>query len=175
MARAGVSEVYSEADQLLETLLGVRFSRSQVFRVTRALGEALETQPVPTPALTLAPDEVVYASLDGSMAQTESGWKDVKLGRVFQARQLQAVGGQSQHRITRSVYSACLGTCHDVIPRFDASVAPFRQAGCALVFITDGAEWIRDYLQLRIPLIPATHSSRRRFWGTFGAKAVAYS
>ena len=41
MARAGGSEVYSEADQLLEMLLGMRLSRSQVFRVTSALGEAL--------------------------------------------------------------------------------------------------------------------------------------
>ncbi len=72
---------------------------------------------------------------------------------MFQARQLQAVGGQGRHRITRSVYSACLGTCHHVIPRFDASVAPFRQAGCALVFITDGAEWIRDYLQQQYPQV----------------------
>ena len=46
MARAG-QWVYSETDQLLKTLLGVKFSRSQLFRVTSALGDAwmLEDQP----------------------------------------------------------------------------------------------------------------------------------
>jgi hypothetical protein len=155
MARAGVSEVYSEADQLLETLLGVRCSRSQVFRVTHALGEALEDQPVAVPTLRLENNEVVYGSIDGSMLQTELGWKEVKLGRVFQARQLQAVGGHGRHRITESVYSACLGTCHEFMPRFEARLEPFRQAGCTLVFITDGAEWIRTYLQQHYP--QATH------------------
>jgi len=61
------SEVYSEADQLLKALLGVKFSRSQLFRVTSALGDALEDQPVLIPALPLTPDEAVYASIDDSM------------------------------------------------------------------------------------------------------------
>ncbi|MEZ5591638.1 MAG: hypothetical protein R3F53_13360 [Gammaproteobacteria bacterium] len=54
MARAGVSEVYSEARSVAGDAVGRAVSHSQVFRVTSALGEALETQPVPTPALTLA-------------------------------------------------------------------------------------------------------------------------
>ena len=51
LVRTGVSEVYSEADQLLETLLGVKLSRSQVFRVTTALGDALEDRHASLPCL----------------------------------------------------------------------------------------------------------------------------
>lgn len=144
------------AQQLLDALLGSPVSRTQVYRVSDALGQRLEGTPVEPPAVALRDDRRVYASLDGSMIQTDDGWKEVKLGRVFQAVHLSAVGGTSQrHRITESRYSACLGNCHEFIPRFEASLAPYEAAGASFVFITDGAEWIRDYTQQRYP--QATH------------------
>lgn len=44
MARAGASEVYSESHELLEQLLCIDLSRTQVFRVTHQLGEPLELE-----------------------------------------------------------------------------------------------------------------------------------
>ena len=44
MARAGISDVYSESNDLLQGFLCIEVATTQVFRVTNALGEALEDQ-----------------------------------------------------------------------------------------------------------------------------------
>lgn len=156
MARAGVSDVYSEAHELLEEVLCIPLSRTQMFRVTDRLGEQLESQQtVPAEVPELSDDEVVYASMDGSMIQTASGWKEVKLGRVFRSGNVTETGKRQRHRIAQSVYSACLGSCHEFLPRFEASLGAWRDYPERLVFITDGAEWIRHYLQANYP--EATH------------------
>ena len=156
MARAGVSDVYSESHELLEQLLCIDLSRTQIFRVTHRLGEHLEGQPtLPVEPPPLADDEVVYGSMDGSMIQTEWGWKEVKLGRVFRSSALEDIGQKSRHRIADSVYSACLDNCHAFLPRFEASVGTWANHPKSLVFITDGAEWIRHSLQQTYP--EATH------------------
>lgn len=156
MARAGVSEVYSESHELLEHLLCIDLSRTQIFRVTHRLGAQLEgQQTLPVELPPLADDEVVYGSMDGSMIQTESGWKEVKLGRVFRSSALEDVGQKNRHRIVDSVYSACLESCHAFLPRFEVSLGVWAHPPQSLVFITDGAEWIRHSLQETYP--EATH------------------
>lgn len=156
MARAGISEVYTESHELLEQMLCIDLSRTQIFRVTHQLGEQLETeQTVPIKQPPLAVNEVVYGSMDGSMIQTASGWKEVKLGRVFRSSDLEAIGKKKRHRIADSLYSACLGSCHEFLPRFEASLGAWANNQSQLVFITDGAEWIRHYLQENYP--DATH------------------
>jgi len=156
MARAGVSDVYSEAYELLEQMLCIPFSRTQMFRVTDNLGEQLEAEQntrIDVPEL--AADEVVYGSMDGSMIQTEAGWKEVKLGRIFRSGDVKATGSLKRHQIADSIYSVCLGTCHEFLPRFEASLGAWAKQPERLVFITDGAEWIRHYLQENYP--EATH------------------
>lgn len=156
MARAGVSDVYSEAYELLEQMLCIRFSRTQMFRVTDNLGEQLETeQETLADVPELEAEEIVYGSMDGSMIQTESGWKEVKLGRVFRSGDVKATGRLKRHQIADSIYSACLGSCHEFLPRFKASLGSWDKQPERLVFITDGAEWIRHYLQENYP--DATH------------------
>lgn len=156
MARAGVSDVYSEAYELLEQMLCIRFSRTQMFRVTDNLGEQLEAeQCVQVDVSELDADEVVYGSMDGSMIQAEMGWKEVKLGRVFRSGDVKATGHLKRHQIADSIYSACLGSCHEFLPRFKASLGTWDKQPERLVFITDGAEWIRHYLQENYP--EATH------------------
>ena len=156
MARAGVSDGYSESNDLLQRFLCIEVATTQVFRVTNALGEALEDQQEQAiPHETLPAGEVVYASMDGSMILTETGWKEVKLGRVFPGSAVEAVGKKQRTRIVESIYSACLGSCHEFLPRFEASLGPWADQPEQWVFITDGAEWIRHYLQDRFP--QATH------------------
>lgn len=156
MARAGASDVYSEAYELLEQMLCIAFSRTQMFRVTDALGAQLEgKQTDPVDVAELADDEVVYGSMDGSMIQTDAGWKEVKLGRVFRSSDVETTGKKQRHLIAASIYSACLGSCHEFLPRFEASLGAWANQPERLVFITDGAEWIRHYLQENYPT--ATH------------------
>lgn len=99
--------------------------------------------------------EVVYASMDGSMILTQAGWKEVKLGRIFPGSAVEAVGKKKRSRIVESIYSACLGSCHEFLPRFEASLGTWADQPEQLVFITDGAEWIRNYIKDRFP--QATH------------------
>ncbi len=152
MARAGASDVYSEAHELLEQMLCIQFSRTQMFRVTDSLGEQLEAkQTSPADVPELSEDEVVYGSMDGSMIQTDTGWKEVKLGRVFRSGAVRETGKKQRHLMADSVYSACLGSCHEFLPRFEASLGVWSDQLERLVFITDGAEWIRHYLQEKYP------------------------
>lgn len=156
MARAGVSEVYSESNDLLQIFLCIKVATTQVFRVTNALGEALEDQQERAiPQEALPEGEVGYASMDGSMILTQAGWKEVKLGRVFPGSAVEAVGQKQRHRIVERIYSACLGRCHEFLPRFEASLGPWAEQPEQWVFITDGAEWIRHHIQDRFP--QATH------------------
>lgn len=77
MAVAGVSDVYSVSNDLLAKFLGVNLAISQVYRVTNRLGEQLTqdlAQPVCHPPLQV--DEVIYASIDGSMILTDEGWQE---------------------------------------------------------------------------------------------------
>lgn len=157
MARAGVSDVYSESNDLLQRFLCIEVATTPVFRVTHALGEALEDQQEQAIRPEELPEgEVVYAAMDGSMILTQAGWKEVKLGRIFPGSAVEAVGKKKRNRIVESLYSACLGSCHECLPRFEASLGPWADQSEQWVFITDGAEWIRHYIQDRFP--QATHS-----------------
>ena len=156
MARAGISDVYSESNDLLQGFLCIEVATTRVFRVTNALGEALEDQQEQAIRHEALPEgEVGCASMDGSMIPTRAGWKEVKLGRIFPGSAVEAVGKKKRNRIVASLYSACLGSCHEFLPRFEASLGTWADRPEHLVFITDGAEWIRPYIQDRFP--QATH------------------
>lgn len=77
MALAGVSDVYASGSELLKAFLGLHIASSQLYRVTNLLGEQITAEllaPVEHPPL--AEDEVVYASVDGSMVLTDEGWQE---------------------------------------------------------------------------------------------------
>ncbi|GAB3547770.1 hypothetical protein [Spirosoma fluminis] len=128
--------------------------------MTNAVGKSLSpclTQPVEQPALTV--DEVVYASMDGSMILTDTGWQEVKLGRVFTSQNRVATGSQADQqprfKLTKSTYSGHLGSFHDFIPKFEASLGVYKTQPERLVFVTDGTLWIQRYIEKTYPT--ATH------------------
>lgn len=158
MAIAGVSDVYSVSNDLLNTFLGLDIAISQVYRVTTLLGEQI-SQPLAEPINQpdLVEDEVIYGSMDGSMILTDSGWQEVKLGRVFSSKSRLVAGDKAdgQTRIKLSSYSAHLGTVQEFIPKFEASLGAYKTQPEQLVFITDGAIWIQHYIAKVHP--KATH------------------
>jgi len=160
MARAGVSDVYSASNELLEAFLGIPISLSQVYRVTHLLGEQLTThllEPIEHPPLD--PHEIIYASMDGGMLFTDEGWQEVKLGRIFSSKSRieagQKADDQTRFRLGRSTYSGHLGTHEDFTPQFEASLGNYKSTPKQLVFVTDGAVWIDHYLSRTHP--EATH------------------
>lgn len=156
MAHAGVSDVYSASNDLLEAFLGIRVSLSQVYRVTHLLGEQLTTQLLePVQHSPITPDEIIYASMDGGMVLTDDGWKEVKLGRVFSSKSRVEAGKkgdeQTRFRLEDSTYSGYLGSLEDFIPRFEASLGHYKATPKQLVFVTDGALWIDHYVSRKHP------------------------
>jgi hypothetical protein len=160
MALAGVNDVYASGSQLLKAFLGLDIAASQLYRVTNYLGEQITTdlaQPVEHPPL--ADDELIYGSVDGSMILTDSGWQEVKVGRVFtsEARIEAGQKGESQtrFRLSSSTYCAHLGEHTDFTPLFEASLGLHKSQPERLVLLSDGGVWIQNYFGQHYP--KATH------------------
>jgi hypothetical protein len=107
----------------------------------------------------LLENEVIYGSMDGSMIFTETGWQEVKLGRVFSSVDRQEAGQkgdqQTRFKLTQSTYCAHLGSAEDFLPQFEASLGNYKTSPERLVFVTDGGVWIQQYLEQTYP--QATH------------------
>jgi hypothetical protein len=156
MVLAGVSDVYSKSNDLLNAFLGINISESQVYRVTDSIGHITSLNmlsEIVHPKL--ESQQRVYASIDGSMIQMDHGWQEVKLGRVYRedSREKNGKKGENQicYYLNESTYSVHLGAHTDFIPKFEASLGNYKAHGSQLVFITDGATWIQKYLTKRFP------------------------
>lgn len=161
MVLAGVSDVYSKSNDLLNAFLGIDISESQVYRVTDHIGNAVASDVmVEIEHPKLNNNERVYASIDGSMIQMDQGWQEIKLGRIFREDCRSENGTKAQGEIRykldestarRPGYSGHLGSNTDFIPKFEASLGTYKECENRLVFITDGAQWIHNYLTDRFP------------------------
>lgn len=160
MALAGVSDVYASSSELLKAFLGLTLSPSQLYRVTNLLGEQITSDMLqPVAHAPLIGNELIYASIDGSMVLTDTGWQEVKVGRIFssQARLEAGQKGETQtrFRLSASTYCAHLGEHTDFIPLFEASLGNYRLDAQRLVLLSDGGVWIQQYLEQTYPR--ATH------------------
>jgi hypothetical protein len=86
----GCCEVFKAVPQLVESLLGIKASESQVYRICNAASEALAEADLNSPSDSLAKletdsQELIYGMVDGSMLFTDDGWQESKVGRVFKA------------------------------------------------------------------------------------------
>lgn len=150
MCFAGQSDCYMESQELLTKYLLTPVSVTQIQRVTNKYGSLLEQgrdKEEIKESPQLAKEEVVYAEVDGSMIFTrEEGWKEVKLGRIFKESDCMEVGGEKGW-IRRSEYDALLGDNKRFTYRFEQKLAPYSHLKNRLVFITDGAVWIKNWLE----------------------------
>ena len=144
--------MYARGAEIIETMLRLSASPAQVYRVTDHYGEQIAPslyQPAPSEPV---PDgEVVYAELDGSMVLTEESWREVKLGRVFGSETISESSGDRGQSIGRSSYTAHLGGHEEFCRRFAASTDRFAHLGERLVFLSDGARWIEQWVSERYP------------------------
>ena len=131
MALAGVSDVYSASNDVFRAFLGIEVSGSQVYRVSNVLGNQIDLdlqKDVVHPDL--VDQEVIYASMDGSMVFTDEGWQEVKVGRIFSSQNRVQAGkkGDTETRflLDKSTYCAHLGSAADFIPAFEASLGTYK-------------------------------------------------
>lgn len=155
MTYAGQLECYQQCNEVLAKFLSVEVSVMQVHRVTNTYGELLEqtaeATPEEEPAVKVKPGECVYGMADGSMLLTrEAGWNEVKLGRLFKESDLLEVGGE-RGWVRHSAYEAYLGDSKTFCRRFEQKLDAYRCLKEKLIFITDGARWIKNWLRDAYP------------------------
>jgi len=148
--------VYQQVPVLVKNLLNLVVNQAQVYRICQQLGKALPAEELATPSPTLAQQQtqsevVIYGMVDGSMLFTDLGWQEVKLGRGFAA--LPQADGTLQAHTATSEYVAHRGNYAGFTPDFERLLPP--QSAARKVFITDGAEWIGNWLSATY--LSATH------------------
>ena len=147
--------VFAQVPPLVEWLLGIRVSTTQVYRRTQAAAQALPAAGLdaPCPGVSAGPGPV-YDMVDGSMLFTDTGWQEVKVGRVFQrSAPAGAQVGAQVGETGPSQYVAQRGPFATFTQHFERVLPPNAHAG--QVFVTDGAQWIHHWLQASYP--HATH------------------
>jgi Uncharacterised protein family (UPF0236) len=143
---------YEKSNEVLNEMLQIEVSDTQIYRVTDFYGKAVAASVIEEPVLSpLKADEVLYVEADGSMILTrEAGWSEVKVGRLFKSRDcLHAVGKAGW--ISHSQYTAHLGSHKDVTKMMDNLIDKFGNWGKRLVFVCDGATWIKNWIEDAFP------------------------
>lgn len=141
---------YASAEALLAKTLRIDVSDSSIFRLTNQVGEGCEVV-ADQACLSQAQGRVVYAMADGSMVLTrQDGWREVKVGRIFADCHHGPVS-EGRSAIARSLYVAHLGGHQHFEARWAELLDPFEGRAAQMVFISDGALWIRDFVSAHYP------------------------
>jgi hypothetical protein len=148
----GQLEVYDQAAQLVQKLLGLSVATSQIYRLTNHYGAAIEADLDQPTTLPKSSETVVYAQADGAMLLTDQGYKENKLARLFGASSLQESpvldrGG----RIESSLFVAHLGGAANFRAKFRAQADGYKSLGRDFIFISDGAIWLRQLMSVDYP------------------------
>ena len=140
----GQEAVFEEASTMLWELLGVAVSAKQIERLCHYFGERLEeTAEVSEPPVGSGSGPV-YGMVDGSMVLTrQTGWREIKLGRLFAEEALKKGEESQRGRITGSVYTSHLGHYGAFLLKWEAELASIEKH--RLVFVADGAQWFWDW------------------------------
>lgn len=151
----GQFEVYQQASDLAQTMLGVSIGPSQIDRLTSHYGAAIEAdldQPTPVKEAIIGPTGIVYAQADGAMLLTDEGYKEAKLGRIFAATALKSsVVEERGGHIDSSLFVAHLGTAASFTTKFECQLGCHKALGEDLVFISDGSVWLRQMMKNSYP------------------------
>jgi len=151
---AGQLSCYGKASEVVAMMMNISISGSQAWRVTNYHGEQMgEKEQIPERALpVLAKGECLYAEVDGSMVLTrekenpsDSGWKEVKVGRLFKSKDDCVTTDKQRGVIVQSQYLAHLGEKQPFVRQMDELIDSFGALGNRLIFISDGATWIKNW------------------------------
>jgi hypothetical protein len=152
MTFAGHLDCYEKCDEILEHFLSVKVNSSQVYRVTNYISEQLVGEDEDERLLpAVAKDEVLYVEADGSMLSTrEEGWKEVKLARLFKSSDCLNPNTESAC-LTHSQYAAHFGNSKEFCEKSEKIIYSYGYLKSRLVFITDGALWIKNWIEISYP------------------------
>jgi len=144
MALVGVTESSRQASEKLLKLSGLSISHKTILEHTVQMGNTLQQQQSRQAPISPMPPETMraYVSIDGVMVNTHHGWREMKLGCIYDDdhlwRQYVASVEDSQAFGARLRQVAGLSGTHKV-PE--------------LVAIADGAPWIWEQVRTRLPFV----------------------
>ena len=144
---------YSISKELLSMYLDIDINEMQLHRVTTFYGEASEPILKATSSLHSLSNEkeCLYAMADGSMLLTrEEKWKETKLGRIFSAKNCLQIEGKT-NTISKSQYVSHLGDSKTFIKKMEHVLDDYGSLDERLIFITDGAVWLRNWIEDAYP------------------------
>jgi hypothetical protein len=153
MVYVGHLDCYQKSNEILENLLSVKVSVSQIYRVTDTYGAQIEetTDPQERTLTPVSRDELLYAEADGGMILTrKEGWKEVKVGRLFKSGDCIHADGKPGY-ISHSQYKAHLGNSKTFCRQMEDLIDAYQVAGDKLIFISDGAPWIKNWVEDAYP------------------------
>jgi hypothetical protein len=143
----GQEEVYEQAQMLLSKYLRVSVSSKQIERLCNTHGEKVADH-LYSERLDQARSSKVYAMVDGSMIFTrEGGWKEVKLGRIFEQKDHFELNQSKRGWIKDSQYIADMDSLSSFLDKMETSIPTQSE----LVFIADGAKWIWNWVESIYP------------------------
>ncbi|MDR2543521.1 MAG: UPF0236 family protein [Treponema sp.] len=155
MVYAGQLDCYVRCEEILEKYTSVKVSPSQIYRVTEHVSESLKKEDLRAER-TLPPlsnKEVLYVEMDGSMILTrknEEPWKEVKLGRLFRDADCLNPNTDTSYMLN-SQYVGHFGSSVDFCEKLGGVIDSYGELKNRLVFINDGATWIREWIYDKYP------------------------
>jgi hypothetical protein len=156
MTYAGHLDCYGKCDETIEKFTLVKVNSSQVYRVTDHVSESLKSEDLKIER-TLQPlpkDDVLYVEIDGSMIPTrknEEPWKEVKLARLFRGSDCLNPNSEVSF-LQDSQYVGHFGSSVDFCKKLGGIIDAYGDLRDRLVFINDGATWIREWIADNYPL-----------------------
>lgn len=150
LCRVGTKMVFEEASEEIVLLMGLDVNAKQIERLCHHYGGLLgdidwQQAYNDSVQLRLPLNQVTYVMMDGSMLltrQKDESWKEVKLCRTFQSGDRVENISKGRNYIGQSNYVAHLGNHHD----FFDKVLDILPCQTPLVFISDGAKWIWNWV-----------------------------
>src|SRR5215210_2740388 len=152
MAYCGQLDSYEKSKEVLKEMLQIEVSDTQIYRVTDFYGKAVEVTVNNEAVLSpVKANEVMYVEADGSMILTrEEGWSEVKVGRIFKSSDCLHAEGKAGS-ISHSQYTAHLGSHKEFTKTLDNLIDKYGNLGNRLVFVSDGATWIKNWIEDAFP------------------------
>ena len=156
MTYAGHLDPYVECWATLEKFTSQKVSPSQIYRVTNHVSESLKGEDLKTERALkpLSNEDVLYVEPDGSMIQTRNSdepWKEVKLCRIFRGEDCLCPNEDAAYLVD-SQYVGHFGKSADFCQKADGVIGLCGDLKNRLVFISDGATWMREWIADKYPL-----------------------
>ena len=145
-------ECYEKCPEILKKTNDIEVGHTQIHRVADTYGKELEKTIATTRTLPpLKSEEVLYVEPDGSMILTrDDDWKEVKVGRIFKSSDCIDPNGKASW-IRHSQYLAYLENSQSFTSRMEGLIESYGNLKQRLVFISDGAPWIRNWIEDTFP------------------------